>query len=86
MIMSINPNKSKRDENSLSPSEKSSDDDEYEKKMNSENLTYMLGEDLTTFILLEDLSGRKIKHSRLRDSGVSTSPKYNYKTLVNEAA
>lgn len=56
--------------NPLSFADKSVDDEEYEKEQNAANLVYILGEDLKTFSLVQEMSGKKLKHARLHDHEV----------------
>ena len=51
--------------------EKLVDDEEYEKEQNGANVGYVLDEEMKDFTMVPELSGKRLKHHRLKDSQVS---------------
>ena len=57
--------------NPVTVAEKLVDDDEYEKEQNAANVGYILDEEMKNFTQVPELSGKRLKYSRLQDSNVS---------------
>lgn len=62
--------------------EKHIDDEVYEKEQNSANVGYVLDEEGQRFTMVPELSGKRLKQSRLKDSNVSGDWSNSFCTFI----